>query len=77
MYIEGVYQLGEETEAAKFNKVPGQASTKDINGRWFNSRLDDITTSERASSNFYLGMELGYNYKNWNFESSATGSQGK
>jgi len=73
--FEGVYQLGEETEAAKFNKVPGQAKYKDINGDGLITS-DDITTVGEANPTFTWGWNWDINYKNWNLNLLLTGSQG-
>jgi TonB-linked SusC/RagA family outer membrane protein len=72
---QGVYQLGEETEAAKFNKVPGQAKYKDINGDGVMT-TDDITTVGDGNADFTWGWNWDIAYKNWNLNFILTGSQG-
>jgi len=44
--FEGVYQLGEEEEAAKYNKVPGQARYRDVNDDGIISSDDIITVGD-------------------------------
>ncbi len=44
--FEGVYQLGEEEEAAKYGKVPGQARYKDVNGDEIISSDDIVTVGD-------------------------------
>jgi len=44
--FEGVYQLGEEKEAAKYGKVPGQARYKDVNGDEIISSDDIVTVGD-------------------------------
>lgn len=73
--FEGVYQLGQETEAAVFNKKPGDAKYKDING---DNKIttDDITTVGDGNADFTWGWNWDVNYKNWNLNFVLTGSQG-
>jgi TonB-dependent starch-binding outer membrane protein SusC len=73
--FEGVYQLGQETEAAVFNKKPGDAKYKDING---DNKIttDDITTVGDGNANFTWGWNWDVSYKNWNLNFVLTGSQG-
>jgi TonB-linked SusC/RagA family outer membrane protein len=44
--FEGVYQLGEEEEAAKYGKFPGQARYKDVNGDEIISSDDIVTVGD-------------------------------
>jgi TonB-dependent starch-binding outer membrane protein SusC len=73
--FEGVYQLGQETEAAVFNKKPGDAKYKDING---DNKIttDDITTVGDGNADFTWGWNWDVSYKNWNLNFVLTGSQG-
>jgi TonB-linked SusC/RagA family outer membrane protein len=73
--FEGVYQLGEETEAALFNKEPGDAKYKDINEDGIIS-TDDITTVGDGNPDFIWGWNWDISYKNWNLNFLLTGSQG-
>ncbi|HEY5687823.1 MAG TPA: TonB-dependent receptor [Yeosuana sp.] len=73
--FEGVYQLGEEAEAALFNKAPGDAKYKDINGDGAIT-TDDITTVGDGNADFTWGWNWDVGYKNWNLNFVLTGSQG-
>lgn len=73
--FEGVYQLGEEAEAAVFNRVPGDAKYRDINGDGAITS-DDITTAGDGNPDFTWGWNWDVNYKNWNLNFVLTGSQG-
>jgi TonB-linked SusC/RagA family outer membrane protein len=44
--FEGVYQLGEEEEAARYGKVPGQARYKDVNDDGLISSDDIVTVGD-------------------------------
>jgi TonB-linked SusC/RagA family outer membrane protein len=78
--FEGVYQLGEEAEAALFNKVPGDAKYADISGP--NGvpdgviSSDDITTVGDGNPDYTWGWNWDVSYKNWNLNFVLTGSQG-
>jgi TonB-linked SusC/RagA family outer membrane protein len=73
--FEGVYQLGQEAEATVFNKKPGDAKYKDING---DNKIttDDITTVGDGNAKFTWGWNWDVSYKNWNLNFVLTGSQG-
>ncbi|WP_242120548.1 SusC/RagA family TonB-linked outer membrane protein [Aestuariivivens sediminicola] len=73
--FEGAYQLGEETEAAQFNKAPGDAKYKDINGDGLIT-TDDIVTVGDGNPDFVWGWNWDISYKNWNLNFLLTGSQG-
>jgi hypothetical protein len=73
--FEGVYQLGEEAEAAVYNKAPGDAKYKDINGDDAIT-TDDITTVGDGNADFTWGWNWDVSYKNWNLNFVLTGSQG-
>ena len=73
--FEGVYQLGEEDEAARFNKVPGQAKYRDINGDGVIT-TDDITTVGNGNPQFTWGWNWDVNYKSWNLNFLFVGSYG-
>lgn len=73
--FEGVYQLGEEAEAAIFNKVPGDAKYKDINGDDAIT-TDDITTVGDGNADFTWGWNWDVSYKKWDLNFVLTGSQG-
>ncbi|GAA4282193.1 TonB-dependent receptor [Gaetbulibacter aestuarii] len=73
--FEGVYQLGEEAEAAIYGKVPGQAKYKDINGDGIIS-TDDITIIGNGSPDYTWGWNWDISFKNWNLNFLMTGSHG-
>ena len=73
--FEGVYQLGEEAEAAIFNKVPGDAKYRDINDDGAIT-TDDITTVGDGNADFTWGWNWDVSFKNWNLNFVLTGSQG-
>lgn len=73
--FEGVYQLGEETEAATFGKVPGDAKYKDINGDGTIS-TDDITTVGDGNPDYTWGWNWDVSYKNFDLNFLLLGSQG-
>ena len=73
--FEGVYQLGEETEAAAFNKAPGDARYRDVVNDGIIS-TDDIVTVGDGNPDFVWGWNWDVNYKNWNLNFILTGSQG-
>ncbi len=72
---EGVYQIGEEAEAAIFGRAPGDAKYKDINGDEIIS-TDDITTIGDGNPDFVWGWNWDVSYKNWNLNFLLTGSEG-
>tara|TARA_B100000809_G_C15140564_1_gene533029 strand:+ start:5325 stop:8435 length:3111 start_codon:yes stop_codon:yes gene_type:complete len=78
--FEGVYQLGEEADAAVFGRVPGDAKYKDISGP--NGvpdgiiSTDDITTVGDGNADFTWGWNWDVTYQNWNLNFVLTGSQG-
>ncbi|XMO85830.1 TonB-dependent receptor [Algibacter sp. AS12] len=73
--FEGVYQIGEEAEAALFNRVPGDAKYRDINGDDAIT-TDDITKVGDGNPDFVWGWNWDVSYKNWNLNFLITGSQG-
>lgn len=73
--FEGVYQLGEEAEAAKFNRKPGDAKYKDVNGDGLKT-TDDITNVGDGNPDFSWGWNWDINYKNWNLNFVVIGAQG-
>ncbi|WP_303315302.1 TonB-dependent receptor [Flavivirga abyssicola] len=73
--FEGVYQIGEEAEAAIYNKVPGDAKYRDINNDDAIT-TDDITTVGDGNADFTWGWNWDVGYKNWNLNFVLTGSQG-
>ncbi|TDB62697.1 SusC/RagA family TonB-linked outer membrane protein [Arundinibacter roseus] len=73
--FEGVYQLGEESEAAKFNRRPGDAKYRDINRDGLIT-TDDITNIGTGNPNFTWGWNWDITYKNFNLNFLITGSQG-
>lgn len=78
--FEGVYQLGEEDEAAVFGRVPGDAKYKDISGPEGISdgviSTDDITTVGDGNADYTWGWNWDISYKSLNLNFVLTGSQG-
>ncbi|WP_281989574.1 SusC/RagA family TonB-linked outer membrane protein [Aquimarina aggregata] len=73
--FEGVYQLGEEEEAAVFGRAPGDAKYRDINGD--NAiTADDITTVGSGIPDFTWGWNWDISYRSWNLNFILLGSQG-
>ena len=60
--FDGVYQLGEEDEAAIYGKVPGDARYVDINNDGVIS-TDDITTVGDGNPDFTWGWNWDISYK--------------
>jgi hypothetical protein len=73
--FEGVYQLGEEAQAAKFGGVPGSAKYKDLNGDG-KITTDDQTNIGSGNPDFTWGWNWDIGYKNWDLNFLVTGSQG-
>lgn len=73
--FDGVYQLGEEAEAAAFGKVPGDARYVDINGDGLIT-TDDITTVGDGNPDFTWGWNWDISYKNFDLNFVVLGSQG-
>ena len=73
--FEGVYQADEESEAAKFGKVPGQAKYQDVNGDGVISS-DDIVTVGDGNPDFTWGWNWTANWKNFDLNFILLGSQG-
>ncbi|WP_298238548.1 TonB-dependent receptor [uncultured Algibacter sp.] len=78
--FDGIWQLGEEAEAANFGRVPGQAKYRDISGP--NGvpdgviSADDITIVGDGNPDFTFGWNFSASYKNFNLDFLLTGSQG-
>lgn len=73
--FEGVYQANEESEAAKFGKVPGQAKYKDVNGDGVISS-DDIVIVGNGNADFTWGWNWTASWKNFDLNFILLGSQG-
>ncbi len=73
--FEGVYQLGEEDEAALYGKVPGQARYKDINGDTLISS-DDIVTVGDGNPDFTWGWNWNVGWKKFDLNFILVGSHG-
>jgi TonB-linked SusC/RagA family outer membrane protein len=73
--FDGVYQLGEEAEAAVFGKSPGDARYVDINGDG-NLTTDDITTVGDGNADYTWGWNWDISYKKFDFNFVLLGSQG-
>jgi TonB-linked SusC/RagA family outer membrane protein len=78
--FEGVWQLGEEQEAAVFGRVPGDAKYKDISGPDGvpddNITTDDITLIGNGYPDFSFGWNGAVSYKNLDLNFLFTGSVG-
>jgi len=85
--FDGVYQLGEEAEAASFGRDVGDAKyvdqlTVDTDGDGIPDAgdgiisTDDITTVGDGNADFVWGWNWDIGYKNWNLNFVLTGSQG-
>lgn len=73
--FEGVYQIGEESEAAKFGRKPGDAKYKDVNGDGKISS-DDLTIVGDGNPNFTYGINFLGNWNKVDFNFNFIGSQG-
>ena len=73
--FEGVYQTGEESEAALYGKVPGQAKYKDINGDEIIS-TEDIVTVGNGNADFTWGWNWTAGWKKLDLNFLLLGSQG-
>jgi len=73
--FEGVYQLGEEEEAAKYGRVPGDAKYRDINGD-DKITVDDIVTVGDGNPDFTFGWNTIIDWKGFNMNLLFTGSYG-
>lgn len=73
--FEGVYQLGEEDEAAAFGRVPGDAKYKDVNGDGTISS-EDIATIGDGNPDVTWGWNWDVNYKQFNLNFVLLGSHG-
>ncbi|MAG19151.1 MAG: SusC/RagA family TonB-linked outer membrane protein [Flavobacteriaceae bacterium] len=62
--FEGIWQLGQEAEAAEFGQVPGQIRIRDLNGdKKINS--DDRMIVGKGTPDWTAGLRNQFNYKNW------------
>jgi TonB-linked SusC/RagA family outer membrane protein len=62
--FEGIWQLGQEAEAAEFGQVPGQIRIRDLNGdKKINS--DDRMIVGKGTPDWTAGLRNQLNYKNW------------
>jgi TonB-linked SusC/RagA family outer membrane protein len=62
--FEGIWQLGEEAEAAVFGQVPGQVKVADIDdSKTITS--DDRTILGKETPDWTAGLRNQINYKNW------------
>ncbi|MCK5463632.1 MAG: TonB-dependent receptor, partial [Bacteroidales bacterium] len=73
--FEGVYQQGEEEEAAKYGKVPGQARYKDVNGDEVISS-DDIVTVGNGNPSVTWGWNWTFGWKNLDLNFLVLGTHG-
>ena len=62
--FEGIWQLGQEAQAAEFGQVPGQIRIRDLNGdKKINS--DDRMIVGKGTPDWTAGLRNQFNYKNW------------
>ncbi|GHB87053.1 SusC/RagA family TonB-linked outer membrane protein [Persicitalea jodogahamensis] len=73
--FDGVYQLDEADEAAKYGRKPGDAKYRDLNNDGIIS-TDDISTIGDGNPNFTWGWNWDVTYRQWNLNFLLTGSQG-
>lgn len=73
--FEGVYQLGEESEAATYGKVPGQAKYEDVDGDNVISS-DDIQTVGDGNPSVTWGWNWTVSWKNLDLNFLMLGSHG-
>ena len=73
--FEGVYQLGEEEEAAKYGRNPGDGKYKDINDDGIIS-TDDITTIGDGNPDFIWGWNTTVSWKGFDLNTLVLGSHG-
>ena len=71
----GVRQLGEEAEAAKYGRAPGDAKYLDLNGD-FNYTTEDITIVGNGNPDFTFGLNGNVSWKNLGLDYLFTGSVG-
>jgi TonB-linked SusC/RagA family outer membrane protein len=60
----GIWQLGEETEAAKYNRVPGQIKIQDTNNDGAITSDDRVILGSRQPD-FVLNLTNSFRYKDW------------
>lgn len=73
--FEGVYQLGEEAEAQKYNRELGDAKYKDVNGD-DQLNTDDIVKVGSGNPDFTFGWNTTAYWKNFDLNFLFTGSVG-
>ena len=73
--FDGVYQLGEETDAAVYGRVPGDAKYRDINEDGAIT-TDDIVSIGDGNPDFTYGWNTTVNWKNFDLNLFFIGSQG-
>ena len=62
--FDGIWQLGQEAEAAEFKQVPGQVRIRDLNGdKKINT--DDRMIVGKGTPDWTAGLRNQFNYKNW------------
>jgi TonB-dependent starch-binding outer membrane protein SusC len=72
---EGVYQLGEEEEAARYGRKPGDAKYRDINDDGLIT-TDDITTIGDGNPDFIWGWNTTISWKDFDLNTLVLGSHG-
>ena len=62
--FEGIWQLGQEAQAAEFGQIPGQIRIRDLNGdKKINS--EDRMIVGKGTPDWTAGLRNQFNYKNW------------
>ena len=75
LLFEGVYQLGEEVEAAEYGRVPGQAKYADLNDDGIISE-DDMTDIGNGNPDIIFGWNTDIRWKNLSLNLLFTGTTG-
>ncbi len=73
---DGIWQLDEAAEAAKYGQTPGQVRVKDLNHDGSISPNDDRKVIGQVSPKWTGGITNNMNYKNWDFSFNILISQG-
>ena len=62
--FDGIWQLGEEADAAVFGQVPGQVKVRDLNG---DNKItaDDRMILGKETPDWTAGLRNQFTYKNW------------
>jgi TonB-linked SusC/RagA family outer membrane protein len=72
----GIWQLGEETEAAKYNCIPGDIKIEDKAGTSEGITADDKTFIGQRTPKYIMSWGASIQYKNWDFTINTSGRFG-